>query len=148
MKNVSDACVVRSMENVFFSSHTHVFKYKYNYTNPQILRCIKAWEMQSFENRGRQRICASLETQYVAFRSSSAHESLCITSSPVHNEYTSAAGKENACPRYVKRGNQSTIYNLLSEHFIHFFCLFSLLKELTPPLSMNRVISMRCQPRS
>ena len=34
MKNVSHACVVRSMENVFFSSHTHVFKYKYNYTNP------------------------------------------------------------------------------------------------------------------
>ena len=135
IQNVSHACVVSSKENIFLLlTYACIHQIQmYNYTNSQIHRCITVWEMESFENRGRQRICASLETQYVAFRSSSAHESLCITSSPVYNENTSAAGKENAGPRYVKRGNQSTIYNLLSEHFIQFFAYFHCRKNWLSP---------------
>ena len=60
-------------------------------------------------------------------------ELICITSSPVYNEYTLAAGRENAGPRYVKRGNQSTIYIFLSEHFIQFFALFHCWKNWLPP---------------
>ena len=44
-----------------------------------------------------------------------------------------AAGKENAGPRYVKRGNQSAIYDLLLEHFIQFFALFHCWKNWLSP---------------
>ena len=43
-----------------------------------------------------------------------------------------AAGKENAGPRYVKLGNQSTIYNFYWSTSYNFL-LFSLRKELTSP---------------
>ena len=43
-----------------------------------------------------------------------------------------AAGKENAGPRYVKLGNQSTIYNFYWSTSYNFL-LFSLRKEFTSP---------------